>query len=40
MAYNNTPVADWHERSPLTLACSHDEGRTCTTSSTQEPQRP
>ena len=28
MAYNNTPVADWHERSPLTLACSHDEGRT------------
>ena len=22
MAYNNTPVADWHERSPLTLACS------------------
>ena len=28
MAYNNTPVADWHERSPLTLACSKDEGRT------------
>ena len=28
MAYNDTPVADWHERSPLTLACSHDEGRT------------
>ena len=28
MAYNDTPVADWHERSPLTLACSHDEGMT------------
>ena len=27
MAYNDTPVADWHERSPLTLACSRDEGR-------------
>lgn len=26
--YNNTPVADWHERSPLTLACSKDEGKT------------
>lgn len=26
MAYNNTPVADWHERSPLTLAASYDEG--------------
>ncbi len=28
MAYNDTPVADWHERSPLTLAYSQDEGRT------------
>ena len=28
MAYNDTPVADWHERSPLSLACSHDEGQT------------
>ena len=28
MAYNDTPVADWHERSPLTLAYSKDEGKT------------
>ena len=28
MAYNDTPVADWHERSPLSLACSTDEGKT------------
>lgn len=28
MAYNDTPQTDWHERSPLTLACSHDEGLT------------
>lgn len=28
MAYNNTPETDWHERSPLTLACSKDEGKT------------
>lgn len=28
MAYNDTPVADWHERSPLTLAYSKDEGAT------------
>ena len=27
-AYNDTPVADWHERSPLTLAYSKDEGKT------------
>lgn len=27
MAYNDTPVADWHERSPLTLAYSKDEGK-------------
>ena len=30
MAYNDTPVADWHERSPLTLAYSKDEGMTWT----------
>ena len=30
MAYNNTPVADWHERSPLSLAYSKDEGHTWT----------
>ena len=28
MAYNDTPVADWHERSPLSLAYSADEGKT------------
>lgn len=28
MAYNDTPETDWHERSPLTLAASEDEGRT------------
>lgn len=28
MAYNDTPETDWHERSPLTLACSHDDGLT------------
>ena len=28
MAYNNTPVADWHERSPLTLVVRAGEGRT------------
>lgn len=28
MAYNDTPIADWHERSPLTLAYSKDEGKT------------
>ncbi len=27
MAYNNTPIADWHERSPLSLAFSKDEGK-------------
>lgn len=30
MAYNNTPETDWHERSPLTLAYSKDEGKTWT----------
>lgn len=30
MAYNDTPYADWHERSPLTLAYSKDEGMTWT----------
>lgn len=28
MAYNDTPETDWHERSPLTLAYSKDEGLT------------
>ena len=28
MAYNNTMDTDWHERSPLTLACTKDEGKT------------
>jgi alpha-L-rhamnosidase len=28
MAYNDTPETDWHERSPLALAASQDEGRT------------
>ena len=28
MAYHDTPVAAWHERSPLTLAYSKDEGKT------------
>jgi photosystem II stability/assembly factor-like uncharacterized protein len=28
MAYNDTPETDWHERSPLTLAYSKDEGQT------------
>lgn len=28
MAYNDTPETDWHERSPLTLAYSKDEGKT------------
>lgn len=28
MAYNNTPETDWHERSPLTLAYSKDDGLT------------
>jgi len=28
MAYNNTTNLDWHERSPLSLAMSADEGRT------------
>ena len=28
MAYNDTPETDWHERSPLTLAYSRDEGLT------------
>lgn len=28
MAYNDTPETDWHERSPLTLACTQDEGAT------------
>lgn len=28
MAYNDTPYTDWHERSPLTLAYSKDEGKT------------
>ena len=28
MAYNDTPETDWHERSPLTLAMSQDEGKT------------
>ena len=28
MAYNDTPETDWHERSPLTLAFSRDEGLT------------
>ena len=28
MAYNDTPETDWHERSPLTLAMSRDEGKT------------
>jgi hypothetical protein len=27
MAYNDTKQTDWHERSPLALAASHDEGR-------------
>jgi len=26
MAYNRTTHLDWHERSPLWLACSQDEG--------------
>ena len=26
MAYNNTTVLDWHERNPLWIAVSHDEG--------------
>ena len=30
MAYNDTPETDWHERSPLTLAYSKDEGKTWT----------
>ena len=29
-AYNNTPLADWHNRSPLSLAYSKDEGATWT----------
>jgi hypothetical protein len=28
MAYNDTPETDWHERSPLTLAMTRDEGKT------------
>lgn len=28
MAYNDTPQTDWHERSPLTLAYTRDEGKT------------
>ena len=28
MAYDNTRNIDWHERSPLWLACSEDEGET------------
>ncbi|MDR1439807.1 MAG: exo-alpha-sialidase [Clostridiales bacterium] len=28
MAYNDTPQTDWHERSPLSLACTADEGKT------------
>ena len=30
MAYNDTPYCDWHQRSPLSLAYSKDEGRTWT----------
>ena len=30
MAYNDTPFCDWHERSPLSLAYSKDNGKTWT----------
>ena len=30
MAYNDTPYCDWHQRSPLSLAYSKDEGKTWT----------